>query len=229
MSDPSTTGPLRALLDAVPPSVRRRTVTHASWASRRAESYERLAFVGDGVLGLAVATHLYRTLEEDRFGAGRLTVARAGTVGHGQCRAVAEELGLPALAHELAPGRAQGQVAHVVRTERALAEMCEAVIGAGYLEFGYERVAPAVVQAFGPHLGEAIDRPGDHKSRLQEHLFARGKTVVYRVVDELGEPHDRTFVVEATVDGDTLGSGRGRSKKLAEQEAAREALATLGA
>ncbi|MGE4427640.1 MAG: ribonuclease III family protein [Solirubrobacteraceae bacterium] len=228
MTERTATGLLRELLDAVPPSVRRRTVTHASWATRRAESYERLAFVGDGVLGLAVATHLYRTLEEDRFGAGRLTVARAGTVGHGQCRAVAEALGLPQLAHELAPPKAQGQVAHVVRTERALAEMCEAVIGAAYLEFGYERTAPAVIEAFGAQLGEAIDKPGDHKSRLQEHLFAQGRTVVYRVVDELGEPHDRTFVVEATVEGDTVGSGRGRSKKLAEQEAAREALTALG-
>jgi len=220
---------LRALFDAVPAPLRRRAVTHVTWAATRADSYERLAFLGDGVLGVAIASHLYRTLDEQRVGAGRLTVVRAGTIAHGPCRQVAVRLGLPELVLELSPDRARSKAVDLVRHERPLAEMTEAVIGACYLEHGFDRTAPAVVEAFSPELGEALEHRTDHKGRLQEWLMARGQQVGYRVVEELGEPHRRTFVVEAVVDGTALGSGRGRSKKLAEQEAAREALATLEA
>jgi ribonuclease-3 len=128
---------------------------------------------------------------------------------------------------EIAPENLRRRVADLTRTERVLASVCEAIIGACYLEYGYARTAEAVVAAFSPELEEALDHPADHKSRLQERLMARGQSVVYRVTDEIGSPHDRTFVVEAVVEDDVVGAGRGRSKKLAEQEAARQALVSV--
>lgn len=227
MPDDVSTRPLRALLDGLPESARRPVLSHSSWTSRRSDSYERLAFLGDSVLELAVSTHLFRTLEAERFGAGRLTEVRAGTVSAAPCRRVAERLEVPRRMTEIAPENLRRRVADLVRTERVLASVCEAVIGACYLEYGYARTAEAVVAAFSPELEEALDHPADHKSRLQERLMARGRTVAYRVTDEIGSPHDRTFVVEAVVDDVVVGAGRGRSKKLAEQEAARQALATV--
>lgn len=227
MRDDVSTRPLRELLDGLPESARRPVLSHSSWTSRRSDSYERLAFLGDSVLELAVSTHLFRTLEAERFGAGRLTEVRAGTVSAAPCRRVAERLEVPRRMAEVAPENLRRRVADLTRTERVLASVCEAVIGACYLEYGYERTAEAVVAAFAPELEDALDHPADHKSRLQERLMARGTTVAYRVTEEIGSPHDRTFVVEALVDDVVLGAGRGRSKKLAEQEAAREALASV--
>ena len=84
---------LNELLDELPEELARQVFTHASWTERRSDSYARLAFLGDSVLGLAVTTHLYPRLEAERFGAGRLTKIRAQAVSGRSCRAVAERLG----------------------------------------------------------------------------------------------------------------------------------------
>jgi ribonuclease-3 len=104
----------------------------------------------------------------------------------------------------------------------------EAVIGACYLHAGYERTAEAVVEAFGPEIEEALEHPVDFKSALQELLARRGAEVTYAVTGEDGPPHERLYSVVARVDERELGSGRGRSKKHAEQEAARAAVEQLG-
>jgi ribonuclease-3 len=202
--------------------------THSSWTDRRSESYERLAFLGDSVLGLAVTTHLYPRLEADRFGAGRLTKIRAQAVSGRSCMAVAERLGVPERLRAAADGIGQNAGA-LVRTERVLASVIEAVIGACYLAFGYEATAEAVVEAFEPEIEEALEHPVDFKSALQERLARRGEVVAYTVAAEEGPPHDRVFAVVAEVAGTEVGSGRGRSKKDAEQEAARAALEAMGA
>jgi ribonuclease-3 len=108
-----------------------------------------------------------------------------------------------------------------------LASVIEAVIGAVYLENGYDRTADAVVEAFLPQIEEALENPVDFKSSLQERLARRGLTVSYEVVEELGPPHDRTFEVIALVEEEEAGRGSGRSKKHAEQEAAQAALEGL--
>jgi ribonuclease-3 len=105
-----------------------------------------------------------------------------------------------------------------------LASVIEAVIGACYLEFGYEPVFEAVVEAFTPEIEQALARPADFKSALQERLARRGTVVTYDVVSEAGPPHERTFEVVAIVDGEPLARGAGRSKKDAEQAAAEAAL-----
>jgi ribonuclease-3 len=218
---------LRELLEALPEDLKLQVFTHASWTERRSDSYSRLAFLGDSVLGLAVTTYLFPRLDEDRYGAGRLTKIRAQAVSGPSCRAVAERLGVPERLRAAAPVGVGQSAATLVETERVLASVIEAVIGAVYLEHGYERTAEAVVEAFMPEIEEALENPVDFKSALQERLARRGLTVGYEVVAELGPPHDRTFDVVAIVEDEHVGRGSGRSKKHAEQEAARAALDAL--
>ncbi len=220
---------LDRLLQELPDELARQVFTHASWSERRSDSYARLAFLGDSVLGLAVTTHLYPRLEAERFGAGRLTKIRAQAVSGPSCRAVAERLGVPQRLHAAAPTDVRDNALALSETERVLASVIEAVIGACYLQFGYERTAEAVIEAFEPEIEQALEHPVDFKSTLQELLAQRGETVIYEVTAEIGPPHERTFQVAAHVDGRQLGAGSGRSKKHAEQEAARQAVEKLQA
>jgi ribonuclease-3 len=217
--------PLRELLDALPEELSRTVFTHASWTSKRADSYERLAFLGDSVLSLAITSHIFPLLE--RFGAGELTKIRAQTVSGRSCRAVAERLGVPDRLTAAAPAGAAASLPNLISTERVLASITEAVIGACYLQFGYERVAEAVVEAFQAELADALERPVDFKSALQERLARRGALVSYEVVNESGPPHDRTFTIAAMIGPEEIGRGVGRSKKDAEQAAAEEALSHI--
>ena len=174
-----------------------------------------------------MTSHLYPRLEAERFGAGRLTKIRAQSVSGVSCRAVAERLGVPDRLAAAAP-RGVGQSASTLTTtERVLASVIEAVIGACYLHAGYERTADAVVEAFQSEIEHALEHPVDFKSTLQELLARRAETVEYTIANEEGPPHDRTFEVVASVGGSPIGRGVGRSKKHAEQEAARIALETL--
>jgi len=215
------------LLDELPDDLRQQVFTHASWTERRSDSYSRLAFLGDSVLGLAVTTHLYPRLES--YGAGRLTKIRAQAVSGRSCRAVAERLGIPERLRAAAPPDVAGPATEALaQTERVLASVIEAVIGACYLEFGYEATAEAVVEAFSPEIELALERPADFKSALQERLARRGSVVTYEVTAEEGPPHERRFEVAAVVEGEELARGAGRSKKDAEQAAAETALDGLG-
>ncbi len=218
---------LRELLDRLPDQLAGPVFTHASWTTRRSDSYERLAFLGDSVLSLAVTSHLYPRLEADRFGPGRLTKIRAQAVSGRSCRAVAERLGVRERLQAAAPEGAAGTVPALVSTERVLASVIEAVIGACFLAFGYEDTAAAVVAAFAPEIEDALEHPVDFKSALQERLARRGALVTYDVVDEEGPPHDRVFSVSASIGGVEVARGRGRSKKDAEQEAAQAALEAM--
>jgi ribonuclease-3 len=230
--DPSASGApakLAALLDDLPPELFHNVFTHASWTNKRSQSYERLAFLGDSVLSLAITSHLFPNLEAERFGAGQLTKVRAQTVSGRSCRAVAERLGVPERLTAEAPAATAATVPGLISTERVLASVIEAVIGAVYLTYGYERTAGAVVEAFAPELAEALEHPVDFKSALQEQLARRVAVVTYAVTSEHGPPHDRTFTVAARIDTDEIGAGVGRSKKDAEQAAAQAALSTMAA
>ncbi len=217
---------LAQLLDQLPEDVLKRVFTHSSWTDRRSDSYERLAFLGDSVLGLAVSTHLFPRLDAEHYGPGRLTKIRAQAVSGRSCRAVALRLGVPERLRAAAPAGVAG-VEALITTERVLASVIEAVIGACYLRFGYETTADAVVAGFAPQIEDALERPVDFKSALQERLAQRGELVTYSVVEEHGPPHDRTFAVSAQIRGVEIGSGVGRSKKVAEQLAAQAALEAM--
>jgi ribonuclease-3 len=112
----------------------------------------------------------------------------------------------------------------LIGSDRILASVCEAIIGAAYVAFGFERVAPAIVEAFTPEIEDALESPVDFKSLLQERLARRSELVTYRIESEDGPPHNRSFVAVAEVRGEAIGRGSGKTKKSAEQEAASEAL-----
>jgi ribonuclease III len=217
---------LEELLGELPGDLRRQAFTHASWVEHRAESYERLAFLGDVVLSLAVSTHLYPRFE--RHGAGRLTKVRAQAVSGPSCARVARGLGVPDELRAIAPEGTTGRSAKLlVGSERVLASVCEAIIGAAYLAFGFERTCAATVESFRAEIEEALEHPVDYKSVLQERLARRAEIVTYRTVSEEGPAHDRSFIAVAEVEGEELGRGEGKTKKSAEQEAALHALDAL--
>ena len=223
----STAG-LAKLIQSLPAELRRNAVTHSSWVDHRADSYGRLAFLGDGVLGLAVAEDLFR-----RFGRadiGRLTKVHGQAVSGRACVEVAEALGLPAMLRAAAPSDPEGGISPqaLLASERALASVCEAMIGACYLHHGFERTAEATAAAFAEQIELASETMLDFKSALQELLAREGARVTYEVVHEAGPPHDRRFEVAAVCDGEAIGRGEGRSKKAAEQAAAAEALESRG-
>jgi ribonuclease III len=214
---------LAELIEDLPDGLQLRALTHASWVEQRAESYGRLAFLGDAVLGLALAEELYRRFP--RSDIGRLTKVHGHSVSGRACAEVARALRIPERMSETAPRTADGiPAAELISSERALASITEALIGACYLAHGLERTAQATVGAFESQIELASETLLDFKSALQEELARRGATVGYVVEREVGPPHDRWFEVRAVVDDDVLGRGSGRSKKIAEQAAAAEAL-----
>jgi ribonuclease III len=218
---------LGELIAALPEELRRRAVTHSSWTGHRADSYGRLAFLGDGVLGLAVGEHLFRRFP--RADIGRLTKVHGQAVSGRACADVARELGLPAMLREFAPETQEGGIDadSLLASERAMASICEAVIGACYLEYGYTASAEATVAAFSDQIDLALETMLDFKSALQERLAREGARVTYVVTNEAGPAHDRRFEVAARLDSEVIGTGEGRSKKAAEQAAAAEALERL--
>jgi len=218
---------LRALIDDLPQEARVPALTHSSWVDHRADSYGRLAFLGDSVLGLAIAEHLF--VRHPRSDIGHLTKVHGQAVSGRACATVALDLGLPDLMAELEPKVLDGGIdmPSLLASERAMASVCESAIGACYLHHGFEDTVPAVVAAFAEQVGLASETVLDFKSALQERLARDGGRVRYEVTGEEGPPHQRSFVVAASVDGTVIGTGEGRSKKAAEQAAASQALERL--
>jgi ribonuclease III len=219
---------LKALIDELPEDLRRQALTHSSWTERRVDSFERLAFLGDSVLGLAVATRVYENFE--KLAAGGLTKVHNQAVSGVSCAEVGTLLGVPAMLRESEPEDVMAAIPAQILLEggRPLPEATEALIGACYVAFGFERTAAAVAEAFEPRIELASETRIDFKSALQELLAQRGARVTYEVVAATGPPHRRTFEVVAIVGDERVGTGKGRSKKAAEQTAAKEALAHLG-
>jgi ribonuclease III len=193
----------------------------------RSTSYERLAFLGDSVLGVALASELFgRFPDKD---SGRLTKILNQSVSGASCAEVGLALGVPERLRAAAPSDTGAgiPVDVLIGAERPLPEITEALIGACFLGFGFERTAAAVASAFSPRIEFAAETLLDFKSALQEMLAQRGSNVSYEVLHEAGPPHERTFEVAAIVDSEQVGHGTGRSKKVAEQAAAEQALERL--
>jgi len=219
---------LAALVADLPEDLRAQALTHSSWTERRVDSFERLAFLGDSVLGLAVATRVFDGFE--KLAAGGLTKVHNQAVSGVACADVGLQLGVPEMLLANEPEGLATAIPAAVLLEggRPLPEATEALIGACYIAFGFERTAAAVAAAFSPRIELASETMIDFKSALQEHLAQRGARVIYEVIAATGPPHRRTFEVVAVVDSERVGTGKGRSKKAAEQVAAEEALAHLG-
>ena len=120
------------------------------------------------------------------------------------------------------------EVARLSRNRNVLAALLEAALAALFLEHGFAPIEGAVVAAFRDRIDYALSSYVDAKTELQEALARSGRSVGYSVLEVEGPPHDRRFTCAAVVDGTQAGVGTGRSKKAAEQEAARQALAALG-
>jgi ribonuclease-3 len=196
--------------------------THASWAADRTLSYERLEFLGDSVLELAVARNLFDRFPE--FSEGRMAKVRSHVVSRASCAVVAAELDLGDRLRRAGAGLAEDEVDRLARNRNVLAAILEAALAAVYLEHGFEAVEPAVVAAFEPRIEYALNTYVDNKTELQERLARLGRSVSYTTLTVEGPPHDRHFTAAAVIDGEVAGTGAGRSKKDAEQAAAEQAL-----
>jgi ribonuclease-3 len=177
------------------------------------------------VLDVAIARHLY--LEHPDFDEGRMTKVLAHVRSRTACAEVATSLGI---ADRL---RAQGtaldaeEVGSLSRNPKVQAAVLEAALGALFLEHSLEPIAEAIVAAFRGQIQFALTSSFDAKTELMELLGKEGRKASYQVLEAEGPPHDRTFVCAVYIDGEQLGSGRGKTKKDAEQAAAREALNAL--
>ena len=200
--------------------------THASWAGERSESYERLEFLGDSVLELAIARELYERYPD--FSEGRLAKIRSHVVSRASCAVVSRQLKLGEKLAERGADIPDDELHRLALNRNVLAALLEAVLAALFLEHGFEAVEQPIVQAFSGRIEYAHTSHVDFKTELQEALARRGRSVSYAVLDVDGPPHDRRFRCAATIDREQLGVGSGESKKAAEQEAAKEALAKLG-
>ncbi|MBK5221127.1 MAG: ribonuclease III [Thermoleophilia bacterium] len=228
-TDPdSAVAALSELIAELPAELRQQALTHSSWTERRVDSFERLAFLGDSVLGLSVASQI--SLRFSAIDSGGLTKIHNQAVSGVSCAEVGRRLGVPEMLRANEPDDVTAAIPAEVllEGERPLPEATEALIGACFLAFGFERTAAAVAAAFEPRIEHASETRIDFKSALQELLARRGARVSYEVIAATGPPHRRTFEVAAIVDSEQVGSGEGRSKKAAEQVAAEQALAQFG-
>ncbi|MCL5941997.1 MAG: ribonuclease III [Actinobacteria bacterium] len=218
-------GLLMELVHRLPAPLLEQALTHSSWVEERTGSYERLEFLGDSVLGLAVAAHLYERFPDDEE--GKLAKLKAFVVSRRSCAEVARRLGVDELVRSQAPGNEE-QRAELAASPTALGNIVEALIGAVYCTWGFEMACRAVVGAFAEQVEYGCTNYVDFKSTLQEYLAVSERTAVYRLVGEEGPPHERVFTSEVLVQGQVEGKGTGRTIKKSEQEAARRALARFG-
>jgi ribonuclease III len=200
--------------------------THASWAADRSESYERLEFLGDSVLELAIARELFERYPD--FSEGRLAKIRSHVVSRASCAVVARQLELGQKLSERGADIPEEELQRLSHNRNVLAALLEAALAALFLEHGFEPIEQPIVAAFSGRIEYAKTSHVDYKTELQEALARRGQSVNYAVLEVEGPPHNRRFRCAAVIEGEQLGVGEGASKKAAEQEAAKGALAKLG-
>jgi len=195
-------------------------LTHASAAGPGRPANERLEFLGDAVVDLLVAEHLFRVMPE--AGEGRLTQVKSSVVRGRTMARVARSLGLgEALRVDTGLRERRGYPPSM------LAGVYEALVGAIFLDGGIRAARRFVMQSLGPEVQKVLGGgiPWSYKSILQERAQAEGKGIPeYRTVGSEGPSHHRIFRAEVRVRGETWGTGRGRTKKEAQEKAARGAL-----
>lgn len=221
---------MQAILDDLPDDLRSRALTHPAFAPSRAESFERLEFLGDSVLGLAITDELYRRFPDEAE--GELTRMRAAIVSRDACEQVARASGLGAAMvaqAEAAEAAHAGNVERLADQRNALAALVESVIGGAFLAHGYEAVSRRIVAAFEDRIVHARENRVDARSQLQELASRTGAGVEWREAGEDGPPHERTFSSSVTWTGsDTFqATGSGRSKQEAQHAAAAALLALM--
>ena len=203
------------------PELLEQAVTHRSWAFENGavQPNERLEFLGDAVLGLVVTDEIFHAHPDEQE--GRLAKVRSAAVKTGSLANVARDLGLGRFV-KLGRGEALSGGAD---KDSILADTLEAVFGAVYLDQGFTTAYDLVERLFGEVLAELADRGAalDYKTSLQELSAARFDALPRYDVSDEGPDHAKIFTAQVHVGGELLGRGQGRSKKQAEQRAARVA------
>lgn len=202
-------------------------LTHSSYANEHAahgcESYERLEFLGDSILGAVTANYLYR--HEPRLPEGRMTRLRAELV----CEAALHKVALSLeLGSYMRLGKGEENTGGRARTS-ILADMVEAIIAALYLDSGIDEARRFVMEKVLADVVITEDhRSADYKTELQELVQQKpNRHISYELVGESGPDHNKRFVFTVSINGTVAGEGEGRTKKEAEQMAARMALEAL--
>ena len=207
----------------------RRALTHRSYLNEHPneqQDNERLEFLGDAVLDFMVAALLYKRFPE--MSEGDLTTLRSALVRTEQLAAFAQRLNVGAA---LRLGKGESEAGGRER-ESVLCCTFEAIVGAIYLDAGTEAVRPLVERWFLPEANAIADEATLIDAKSQFQVWAqenRGYTPRYRTLSHEGPDHERKFTVEVMINGEAHGAGVGRSKKLAEQAAALDALKHVGA
>ena len=201
-------------------------ITHSSYANERGRGIrynERQEFLGDSVLSVIVSDYLYKSTH---LAEGDLTKLRAALVCEKSLCGFARGIGLGDC---LLLGKGEEQTGGKDRPS-ILADAFEAVIAAVYLDAGLEAARGFVLPFVDSALAGEQDKPfRDYKTLLQEIVQQNpGETLSYVLAEESGPAHDRRFTVEVHLNSNCIGRGAGRSKKNAEQQAAKEALALMG-
>ncbi|PSJ40608.1 ribonuclease III [Allosphingosinicella deserti] len=196
-----------------------RALTHSSWGE---EHYERLEFLGDRVLGLAMASWLFELFPNEPE--GKLSRRLNALVDRDTCAEVARELGV---ASQLRLGK-QAREDGASESENVLGDITESLIGALYLEAGYEAAAAFVRRAWDDKVSTRDKAPKHPKSALQEWAAANNrKPPVYQLADRRGPHHAPLFVVEVEIKGVGTASAEGTSKQEAEKAAAAKLMEQL--
>ena len=204
------------------PALLENALTHSSCANEsrgRLQSNERLEFLGDSILGMVVADHLYRNHPD--LPEGELTRTRAALVCEDSLVEVAEALRLGEYLH-----LGKGEEAGGGRKRPSIqADAVEAVLAAVYLDGGIGSARKIVQQYILCREVEGLTSPRDYKTALQELVQREsGQVLKYRLTGEEGPDHDKRFFVEVDLNGEVAGRGKGHSKKEAEQMAAKAAM-----
>ncbi|MEY2822445.1 MAG: ribonuclease III [Candidatus Nanopelagicaceae bacterium] len=224
-ADESLKARLAALGVPLPDEVINLALTHRSFAyeSGGIPTNERLEFLGDSVIGLVITEELYKRFPEmDESG---LSPLRSGVVSTRALSQVARSLGI---GREVRIGRGE-EVTGGREKNSILADSLEALIGAIYLEHGLDKAEHAIITLMQEAIEEAISRGAtlDGKTSLQELVAARGEGSPEYEISESGPDHAKEFQATAIVAGERVSAGRGKSKREAEQEAARLAYQIL--
>lgn len=200
-------------------------LTHRSWAFEAGgvPDNERLEFLGDAVLQVVITDEIFRRFTDARE--GRLAKLRAAMVNTNRLADMARSLNLGA-AVKLGRGEEQSGGRD---KDSILADTLEAVLGAVYLDLGLPTVRDLILRLFRPLVEELSTQHAalDYKTSLQELAAARLSSLPVYEVSDSGPDHDKVFTAQVMLDGEWLGRGAGRSKKAAEQQAAREAYRAL--
>ena len=173
-----------------------------------------------------MARELYERYPD--FSEGRLAKIRSHVVSRASCAVVSRQLELGKELAQRGSDIPADELERLSRNRNVLAALLEAALAALFLEHGFEKIEQPIVQAFAGRIDYALNSHVDYKTELQEALARSGKQVQYLVLTIEGPAHDRRFVCAAVIDGEQLGTGRGSTKKAAEQEAAQQALEKLG-